>query len=67
MYKLGKCGDEVVIQALGLEEGIEGQEFQEVMMDVQFDRNDRRLRELDLCMKGKIDDTQNVIVGYDFL
>lgn len=65
MHKSGKCGDEVVTQALGLEEGTEGQELREAMMDAQFDRNDRRLRELDLCMKGKTDDTQNAIVGYD--
>lgn len=55
----------MVIQALGLEEGQEAQELREAMMDAQFDRNDRRLRELDLCMKGKTDDTQNTIVGYD--
>lgn len=63
IHKSGKCGDEVVIQALGLEEGQEAQELREAMMDAQFDRNDRRLRELDLCMKGKTDDTQNTIVG----
>ena len=53
-------------QALGLEEGQQEEEqLTEAMMDAQFDKNDRRLRELDLCMKGKTDNTQNAIVGYD--
>ena len=55
-------------QALGLEEGQQEEEqLTEAMMDAQFDKNDRRLRELDLCMKGKTDNTQNAIVGYDLL
>ena len=68
IHKSGKCGSEVVTQALGLEEGQQEEEqLTEAMMDAQFDKNDRRLRELDLCMKGKTDNTQNAIVGYDLL
>ncbi|XP_022315529.2 DNA-directed RNA polymerase I subunit RPA1-like [Crassostrea virginica] len=64
IHKSGKCGSEVVTQALGLEEGQQEEEqLTEAMMDAQFDKNDRRLRELDLCMKGKTDNTQNAIVG----
>jgi hypothetical protein len=63
IHKSKKCGPEVARQALGLGEDGEQEEIVEAMMDAQFDKNDRRLRELDLCMKGKTDNTQNAIVG----
>ncbi|XP_061175152.1 DNA-directed RNA polymerase I subunit RPA1-like [Saccostrea echinata] len=63
IQKSGKCGPEVATQALGLDEGQDEETIREAMMDAQFDKNDRRLRELDLCMKGKTDNTQNAIVG----
>ena len=56
------CGPDSAIKALNLYKTDGDEVLLRALKDAHFDKDDRRLRELDLSMKSKTDDIQNQIV-----